>query len=132
MVRAALWTYGADTGTFAIAIQNLPRGMYDPFEHASHFRFHWSPILVMLYPLLAVTRSVLTLQIVQIALVVGAVFAYYSLIVRYIDKALALRCAIIALFYPPLIALAFSEFRNFRVTTEFTCLRFSGWQPDCE
>ena len=55
-LRAAFWTYGADTGTMAIAIQNVPSGMFDPFERASHFHFHWSPILATLYPLLAERR----------------------------------------------------------------------------
>ena len=111
-IRVAFWTYGADTGTFAIAIQNVPHAMYDPFEGGSHFRFHWSPILAALYPLLAVVPSVLALQILQILLVVGAVFAYYSLIEPYLGAPLALRCAIVALLYPPLIALAFSEFHE--------------------
>ncbi|MBV8637243.1 MAG: DUF2079 domain-containing protein [Candidatus Eremiobacteraeota bacterium] len=112
VVRTALWTYGADTGTLAIAIQNVPSGMFDQFEHASHFRFHWSPILAALYPLLAITRSILTLQIVQILLVVASVGVYYLLIERYIGKPLAVRCAIVALLYPPLIALAFDEFHE--------------------
>ncbi len=112
VVRAQFWTYGADTGTLAIAIQNVPSGMFDPFEHASHFRFHWSPILALLYPLLAITHSILTLQIVQIALVAASVIAYYFLIERYVGKPLAVRCAIVALLYPPLIALAFSEFHE--------------------
>ncbi len=111
-MRASLWTYGSDTGTFTIAILNVPHGMYDPFEHASHFRFHWSPILIVLYPLLAIARTILTLQIIQVVLVVGAVFAYYVLIERYIGRALALRCAIVAMLYPALAGLAFSEFHE--------------------
>lgn len=96
--------------------------MYDPFEHSSHFRFHWSPILAALYPLLAVVRSVLVLQVLQILLVVGAVFAYYSLIEPYLGQTLALRCAIVALLYPPLIALAFSEFHELAFAPVLTLL----------
>lgn len=121
-LRAAFWTYGADTGTLAIAIQNLSSGMFDPFEHASHFRFHWSPILATLYPLLAITHNVLTLQIVQVVLVVGSVVAYYFLIERYVGKPLATRCAIVALLYPPLIALAFSEFHELAFAPVLTFL----------
>ncbi len=112
VIRTSLWTYGADTGTFSIAIHNVPSGMYDSFEHASHFRFHWSPILATLYPLLSLTHSTLTLQIVQVLLVVGSVVAYYALVNRYLGNELALRCAIIAILYPPLLALAFSEFHE--------------------
>ncbi len=112
VLRAAFWTYGADTGTLNIAIQNVRSGMFDPFERASHFRFHWSPILAALYPLLALTHSILTLQILQILLVVASVVAYYFLIERYVGERIAVRCAIVALLYPPLIALAFSEFHE--------------------
>jgi uncharacterized membrane protein len=121
-VRTSFWTYGADTGTFTIAILNAPHGMADSFEQGSHFRYHWSPILVLLYPLVAITQSVLSLQIVQVFLVVGSVLAYYALIERYIGKTLALRCAIIALLYPPLIGLAFAEFHELAFAPLFTFL----------
>lgn len=122
IVRTALWTYGSDTGTFTIAIMNVPQGMFDPLERASHFRFHWSPILALLYPLLALTHSVLALQIVQIIAVIGAVVAYYFLIERYVGKSLASRCAIVALLYPALIGLAFSEFHELAFAPLFTFL----------
>ncbi|HTZ54752.1 MAG TPA: DUF2079 domain-containing protein [Candidatus Acidoferrum sp.] len=111
-LRAAFWSYGSDTGTFAVAISNAPSGMYDLAEHGSHFRYHWSPILFALYPLLLVARSIVTLQIVQVVAIVGSVFALYSLIVPHLGTQLALRVSLLALIYPPLIGLAFSEFHE--------------------
>jgi uncharacterized membrane protein/uncharacterized membrane protein (UPF0127 family) len=111
-LRTAFWSYGTDTGTFAVAISNAPSGMYDLGEHGSHFRYHWSPILFALYPLLLVARSIVTLQIVQVVAIVGSVFALYSLILPHLGAKLALRVALLALIYPPLIGLAFSEFHE--------------------
>lgn len=111
-VRSRGWTYGADSGTFAQAILNAPAGMGDGFEGASHYRFHFSPILSLLYPLVAITRSLLALQIAQILLVVGAVFAYYSLVVPHLGRRLSSMLGILALLYAPLPALAFSEFHE--------------------
>ena len=122
VARTLLWTYGADTGTFAIAIWNVPHAMYDPFENGSHFRYHFSPILALLYPLLALTRSILVLQAVQVVLVVATVFPYYALVEPHLGRALALRCALIALFYPPLIGLAFSEFHELAFAPLLTML----------
>jgi uncharacterized membrane protein/uncharacterized membrane protein (UPF0127 family) len=112
VLRVAFASYGTDTGTFAVAIANAPSGMYDLAEHGSHFRYHWSPILYVLYPLLLVARSVATLQFVQVLAVVGSVFALYRLIVPHLGETLALRLSLLALIYPPLIGLAFSEFHE--------------------
>jgi uncharacterized protein len=111
-LRVAFWSYGSDTGTFAVAISNAASGMYDLAEHGSHFRYHWSPILFALYPVLLIARSIATLQIVQVLVIVGSVFALYSLILPHIGEKLALRVSLLALLYPPLIGLAFSEFHE--------------------
>ena len=111
-LRVAFMSYGTDTGTFAVAISNAPSGMYDLAEHGSHFRYHWSPILFALFPLLFIVRSIVALQLVQVAAIVGSVFALYSLIVPHMGEKLALRVSLLALIYPPLIGLAFSEFHE--------------------
>src|SRR6202011_5530232 len=49
-VRAADWSYGADTGTFVQIILDAFGGMYNGVELTTHYRFHWSPDLVLLWP----------------------------------------------------------------------------------
>lgn len=112
IVRTQFWTYGADSGTFAQAILNTPDAMSDDFEGGSHFAVHFSPILALLYPLLALTHSLLALQLVQIALVIAAVCGFYVLIEPHVGRRLAIGLGILALLYPPVPALAFSEFHE--------------------
>src|SRR6202042_342590 len=65
VVRTKLWTYGSDTGTFAQIVADPFGGMRNGVEAGSHFRYHWSPSLALLWPLVAVTRSALGLQLAQ-------------------------------------------------------------------
>ncbi|MFZ0364214.1 MAG: hypothetical protein WAL67_08405, partial [Candidatus Cybelea sp.] len=50
VVRAKLWTYGSDTGTFAQIVADAFGGMRNGVEAGSHFRYHWSPSLALLWP----------------------------------------------------------------------------------
>jgi uncharacterized membrane protein len=111
-IRIADWSYGADAGTFAQTILNAPSGMQNGFEGGSHFRYHFSPILALLYPLVALSHSLLALQTAQIALVLGAVFVFYALVLPHLGRRLATMLAILALLYPALPSLAFSEFHE--------------------
>ncbi len=61
-VRAADWSYGADSGTFVQIVLDALGGMHDGVEQTTHYRFHWSPALVLLWPFLAATHSVWVLQ----------------------------------------------------------------------
>jgi len=111
-VRWHLWTFGADTGTFAQAIADAFGGFRDGPEQGTHFRFHWAPILVLLMPLVVVTRSPLSLQFAQIALIASTAFPLYAIARRYTSEVRAGSYATIALAYPPLIAVAFAEFHE--------------------
>jgi len=112
-VRWNLWTYGSDTGTFSQVIWNVPRGFTDTLElGGTHFRTHWSPILAVLWPLVALTRSPLSIQIAQVILIALAALPLYALIASYAGTQWATRCAILALLYPPLLANAFAEFHE--------------------
>ena len=112
-VRWFLWTYGSDTGTFAQVIDNVPRGFTDALETGgTHFRTHWSPILAVLWPLVAITRSPLSIQIAQVVLISLCAFPVYAIVSEYAGEAWGLRCAILALLYPPLLANAFAEFHE--------------------
>jgi uncharacterized membrane protein len=112
VVRANLWTYGADTGTFVQIIENTWHGMYDGFEQSSHFSYHWSPSLASLWPLLALTHSAIVLQIVQAFATVATAPLTYLLARSYVSERLAMRVGIVALLYPPLMAVGFDEFHE--------------------
>jgi uncharacterized membrane protein len=117
-VRVADWSYGADTGTFVQVILGALGPMYDGVEHTTHYRFHWSPTLIVLWPLLAATHSVWVLQAV-LALATVACAPLLAAIVRTssgrsgaLAEALADRIGAVALVYPPLVAVGFGEFRE--------------------
>lgn len=112
VARMTLWTYGADTGTFVQLILDTFGGMRDTIEHGTHFRYHWSPTLALLWPLLALTHSALALQIVQIAATLTVAPLLYLLVEPRAGTRLALRVAILALLYPPLLAMAWNEFHE--------------------
>ena len=111
-VRAKLWTYGSDTGTFAQIVADALHGMRDGVEAGSHFRYHWSPSLALLWPLVAATRSALPLQIVQAAATVACAPLLAALARPYAGEKLATRLGYVALLYPPLLALGFDEFHE--------------------
>ena len=112
LVRTHYWTYGADTGTFAQLIASTPAGMHDGVENGSHFRFHWSPSLALLWPLVALTHSALGLQLVQAAATVVTAPLLFLLLRPYVEEQTAYRVGIVSLLYPPLIALGFDEFHE--------------------
>jgi uncharacterized membrane protein len=112
-VRAADWSYGADTGTFVQIILASFQGMYDGVEQTTHYRFHWSPDLVLLWPALALTHSVWALQTILAAATVACA-PLLAAIARTYGRAerVADRIGAVALVYPPLIAVGFGEFRD--------------------
>jgi len=110
--RWEIWSYGTDTGTFAQAIADTFGGFRDGPEQGSHFRFHWAPILATLYPLVALTRSPLSLQFAQVILIALTAFPLYALARPYVSETGAFRIGLLALLYPPLMAVAFTEFHE--------------------
>src|SRR5689334_7664917 len=107
-IRWSIWSYGADTGTFAQSIFNAFNGFANSVEPGgTHMRTHWSPILALLWPIVAVTRSPLSIQIAQAVLVSLAAIPLYAIVRSYGDERWAFRCGLLALIYPPLIANAF-------------------------
>ena len=112
-VRWSIWSYGSDTGTFAQSILNAFAGFANSVEPGgTHLRTHWSPILALLWPLVAFTRSPLSIQIAQIVLVALSAVPLYAIVARHADERWALRCGVLALIYPPLLANAFGEFHE--------------------
>lgn len=112
VVRWNVWSYGTDTGTFAQIALNAFHGFTDGPEHGTHFIFHWSPILVLLYPFVALTHSPLAIQFVEIAAIVLTAIPLYALMRSYAGEQWAWRCALLTLIYPPLLSIAFEEFHE--------------------
>ncbi len=112
IARWHLWTYGTDTGTFVQVILDAFGGFRDGPERGTHFRFHWAPLLATLYPLVAITRSGLALQIAQIVLIGLSAFPLYGIARGYLSPERSAAIASLALLYPPLAAVAFTEFHE--------------------
>jgi uncharacterized membrane protein len=113
VVRWNIWSYGSDTGTFAQAVANTAHGFSDNIEPGhTHFSTHWSPILALLWPIVALTRSPLSLQLVQVVLVICAALPLAAIVAPYAGAGWAARVGILAVLYPPLLANAFSEFHE--------------------
>jgi uncharacterized membrane protein len=119
-VRAADWSYGADTGTFVQIVLDAFGGMRNGVEGTTHYRFHWSPALMLLWPFLAATHSLWVLQTILAAATVAcapllAAIARCGFARGRLDAGLADRIGAVALVYPPLIAVGFGEFRDLGV-----------------
>ena len=116
-VRAKLWTYGSDTGTFAQVVADAFNGMRNGVENGTHFRYHFSPSLALLWPLVGLTHSALPLQLVQAAATVACAPLMAALARPYAGVKLAERLGFLALLYPPLLALGFDEFHELGLFT---------------
>jgi uncharacterized membrane protein len=117
IVRAKLWTYGSDTGTFAQIVADAFGGMRNGVEAGSHFRYHWSPSLALLWPLVALTHSALPLQLLQAAATAACGPLVAVLARPYAGTRLANLLGYVTLLYPPLLALGFDEFHELGLFT---------------
>ena len=109
--RWHVWSYGSDTGTFTQAILDAPAFRNGP-EGGSHFRFHFSPVLALLQPLLALSHSPLALQLAQVVLVALCAPVLFAIVRPYVEETIAIRVTYVALLYPPLASIAFGEFHE--------------------
>jgi uncharacterized membrane protein len=112
VVRWNVWSFGTDTGTFAQIALNAGHGFTDGPEFGTHFHFHWSPILAVLWPIVALTRSPLSIQIVQVLLIALSAVPLAAIVRTYAGERWALRVGVLALIYPPLLSIAFEEFHE--------------------
>ncbi len=110
--RWHIWTFGADSGTFAQVVANAFDAFVDGPEQGTHFRFHWAPLLATLWPVVTLGRSALLLQFAQIVLIAATAIPLYALARPYAGESLAFAYASLALIYPPLAAVAFTEFHE--------------------
>ena len=112
-VRAADWSYGADTGTFVQIVLDAFGGMRNGVEGTTHYRFHWSPALALLWPFLAATHSLWVLQTILAAATVACAPLLAAIArARGTADGIAQRIGAVALVYPPLVAVGFAEFRD--------------------
>jgi uncharacterized membrane protein len=124
VVRAKLWTYGSDSGTFAQIVADAFGGMRNGVEAGSHFRYHWSPSLALLWPFVAATRSVLGLQFAQAAATALCAPLIAALARPYLERRLADGIGLLMLIYPPLLALGFDEFHELGLFTPLVLALF--------
>ncbi|MBV8365638.1 MAG: DUF2079 domain-containing protein [Candidatus Eremiobacteraeota bacterium] len=104
------WLAGVDTGIFTQVVLNSFHGFRSAFENGSDFAVHFSPLLIVFYPLLALTHSGLALLLAQVVLIAAVPCALYALVRPHLDEALATRMGFIALLYPPLAAIGLGDF----------------------
>ena len=110
--RYITYGYGADLGLFTQTISNAFHGFSNQVEHGSHFLVHFSPIYFLIAPLLAVARSPMTLEIVQIVACALTAPPIYLLARKRVEPSLAALIAFVVLLYPPLFSMALSEFHE--------------------
>ncbi len=112
IIRWNDWNYGYDLGIFAQVVDNVPRGFVDQPEGGTHFRFHFAPLLAVLWPAMAIFRSPMVLEWAQLVLVIAAVPLVYVLFRRYAEPATCAWLALLALANPFLYSQAFNEFHE--------------------
>lgn len=110
--KYATYHAGADLGLFTQTIASAFSGFRNTTEGGSHFTFHFSPDLALFAPLLLAWRSPLALVAVQAA--AGALVAppLFWLARKRMPGGPALGVAIVALAYPPLAGVTFSDFHE--------------------
>jgi uncharacterized membrane protein len=110
--RYVTYHSGADLGLFAQTVASAFHGFSNTIEGGSHFTFHFSPILYLLAPLLWLTRSPVTLLVIQACATALVAPPLYLIARRRIPEQLAFGVAVVALLYPPLAGVAFSDFHE--------------------
>jgi uncharacterized membrane protein len=103
---------GADLGEFVQTISTPLSGFGDVNEGGSHFLHHFSPLLYLCSPALLLAHSpvaLIALQAIAGALVAPAV---YLLVRPRAGVRIALLAAFVALLYPPLVGVTFTDFHE--------------------
>lgn len=110
--RYATFHSGADLGLFAQTIASAFQGFHNTFEASSHFTYHFSPILYLCAPALWLTHSELSLVFIQAAATALVAPALYLIARRRTSDANAALLACVALLYPPLHGVTFTDFHE--------------------
>lgn len=110
--RYATFHAGADLGLFAQSIDTAFHGFHNTFEAGSHFAYHFSPILYLCAPLLWAAHSAVALAVVQAVATALIAPALYLIARRRTSDRNAAGLACIALIYPPLQGVTFTDFHE--------------------
>ena len=110
--RYATFHSGADLGLFVQTIASAFRGFSNTLEGTSHFAYHFSPILYLCAPLLWVSHSALALVGVQAVATALIAPALYAIARKRTGDGPAAALACIALLYPPLQGVTFTDFHE--------------------
>ena len=110
--RYATYHAGSDLGLFTQSIATVFHGFSNTTEGGSHFTFHFSPIFYACAPLLLATHSPLALVAIQAVAGALAVPPLYLIARRRLPERLALGVAGVALLYPPLAGVTFTDFHE--------------------
>jgi uncharacterized membrane protein len=110
--RYATYHSGADLGLFTQTIASAFHGFSNTVEGSSHFTFHFSPILYLCAPPLWLARSPVALIAIQAVATALTAPPLFLLARRRVPEPLAAGIALVALLYPPLAGIAFSDFHE--------------------
>jgi uncharacterized membrane protein len=110
--RYATFHSGADLGLFVQTIATAFHGFHNTVEGTSHFAYHFSPILYVLAPALWVTHSPLVLVAAQAIATALVAPPLYAIARRRTSDWNAAALACVALLYPPLQGVTFTDFHE--------------------
>ncbi|MBV8372853.1 MAG: DUF2079 domain-containing protein, partial [Candidatus Eremiobacteraeota bacterium] len=110
--RYVTYHSGADLGLFTQTIASAFGGFHNTVEGTSHFAYHFSPILYLCAPLLWLTHSALALVAIQAVATALVAPALYSIARKRTTDSNAAALACIALLYPPLQGVTFTDFHE--------------------
>jgi uncharacterized membrane protein len=101
-----------DTGLFTQVVSSAFSGFSSTFEGASHWAFHFSPILFACAPFVLLAHSGLPLAAIQAVAVALSIPAAYFIARRRASASRALGIACVVALYPPLAGVDFADFHE--------------------
>ncbi len=108
--RYSSYHASCDDGLFTQTIASAFHGFRSTPEGASHFAFHFSPILYAIAPLLWTLKSPVVLIVVAAVACALTIPAIYYIAARRVPPYVAAGIAIVAALYPPLGGVSFTDF----------------------
>jgi uncharacterized membrane protein len=110
--RYLTYKSGADLGVFTQSIASVFHGFSNTLEGGSHFTVHFSPILYAFAAPLWLFHSALVLVAIQAIACALVGPPLYAIARRRLPENLAFGVVLVALLYPPLAGVTFTEFHE--------------------
>lgn len=118
VIRYRIFRAQVDLGIFTQVIASTFSGFSSTAEGGvNHLAVHFSPILFLCWPLLAVTQSPLALIAIQATASAAAIPAIFLLAKRHMPRKLAMLTALAVITYPPLISMTIGDFHELAFAT---------------